>query len=199
MRNLFDVRLCCRVRFFQVIEAIYYKYCRVKITFDPTIFITSIIFQFYPIGLLKLLLKDSCIRCAVFFAWGSIAFSPLPSSHETLTPIIGLLFNTLSQSLTYQLLLVVIKSKINKFVSYTLNRFVFIADSNYRTENENEYLRLCAYFQAITKMKKKKRQPKMLVCRLLSEWGDSNARPLRPERSALPTALHSVPFGNAKV
>ena len=25
----------------------------------------------------------------------------------------------------------------------------------------------------------------------LSEWGDSNARPLRPERSALPTALHS--------
>ena len=27
----------------------------------------------------------------------------------------------------------------------------------------------------------------------LSEWGDSNARPLRPERSALPTALHSDP------
>ena len=26
---------------------------------------------------------------------------------------------------------------------------------------------------------------------ILSEWGDSNARPLRPERSALPTALHS--------
>ena len=29
---------------------------------------------------------------------------------------------------------------------------------------------------------------------LWSEWGDSNARPLRPERSALPTALHSVHF-----
>ena len=27
-------------------------------------------------------------------------------------------------------------------------------------------------------------------CRVLSERGDSNARPLRPERSALPTALH---------
>ena|GEM_PF-4707742 len=35
----------------------------------------------------------------------------------------------------------------------------------------------------------------MLVCRLVSERGDSNARPLRPERSALPTALLSdVPF-----
>ena len=28
-------------------------------------------------------------------------------------------------------------------------------------------------------------------CRILSERGDSNARPLRPERSALPTALLS--------
>jgi hypothetical protein len=32
-----------------------------------------------------------------------------------------------------------------------------------------KYSRLCAYFQAITRMKKKKRQPKMLVCRLVSE------------------------------
>ena len=32
----------------------------------------------------------------------------------------------------------------------------------------------------------------LVICRLLSEWGDSNARPLRPERSALPTALHSA-------
>ena len=59
--------------------------------------------------------------------------------------------------------------------------------------------RLYAYFQAITKKKNKKRQPKMLVCRLLSEWGDSNARPLRPERSALPTALHSVTFDDANI
>ena len=29
------------------------------------------------------------------------------------------------------------------------------------------------------------------TCRLMSERGDSNARPLRPERSALPTALLS--------
>ena len=57
-------------------------------------------------------------------------------------------------------------------------------------------LRLCAYFQVITRMKKKKRQTIFTVCRVsfykVSEWGDSNARPLRPERSALPTALHSV-------
>ena len=33
----------------------------------------------------------------------------------------------------------------------------------------------------------------------VSEWGDSNARPLRPERSALPTALHSVTFDGAKI
>ena len=33
----------------------------------------------------------------------------------------------------------------------------------------------------------------------VSEWGDSNARPLRPERSALPTALHSVTFDIAKI
>ena len=39
----------------------------------------------------------------------------------------------------------------------------------------------------------------MLVCRLVSEWGDSNARPLRPERSALPTALHSVTFDGANI
>ena len=52
--------------------------------------------------------------------------------------------------------------------------------------------RLCAYFQAITKKKNKKRQMILVICRLLSEWGDSNARPLRPERSALPTALHSA-------
>ena len=32
----------------------------------------------------------------------------------------------------------------------------------------------------------------------MSERGDSNARPLRPERSALPTALLSD-FGSAKV
>ena len=41
-------------------------------------------------------------------------------------------------------------------------------------------------------VKKEKRQTILLVCRFLSEWGDSNARPLRPERSALPTALHSA-------
>ena len=40
--------------------------------------------------------------------------------------------------------------------------------------------------------KKQKRQPKLFDCRLVSERGDSNARPLRPERSALPTALHSA-------
>ena len=40
--------------------------------------------------------------------------------------------------------------------------------------------------------KVKKRQAIFTACRSLSEWGDSNARPLRPERSALPTALHSV-------
>ena len=42
-----------------------------------------------------------------------------------------------------------------------------------------------------------------VICRLssynVSEWGDSNARPLRPERSALPTALHSVTFDDAKI
>ena len=37
----------------------------------------------------------------------------------------------------------------------------------------------------------KKRQMIEIICRFSSEWGDSNARPLRPERSALPTALHS--------
>ena len=31
----------------------------------------------------------------------------------------------------------------------------------------------------------------------VSEWGDSNARPLRPERSALPTALHSATLSGA--
>ena len=31
----------------------------------------------------------------------------------------------------------------------------------------------------------------LLICRLMSDRGDSNARPLRPERSALPTALLS--------
>ena len=36
----------------------------------------------------------------------------------------------------------------------------------------------------------KNRQPKWLP--IMSERGDSNARPLRPERSALPTALLSV-------
>ena len=35
------------------------------------------------------------------------------------------------------------------------------------------------------------------TCRLMSERGDSNARPLRPERSALPTALLSdAPSGD---
>ena len=33
----------------------------------------------------------------------------------------------------------------------------------------------------------------------VSEWGDSNARPLRPERSALPTALHSVTIDGANI
>ena len=60
-------------------------------------------------------------------------------------------------------------------------------------------LRLCAHFQAIIKMKKKKRQTIFTVCRLVSEWGDSNARPLRPERSALPTALHSVTIDVANI
>ena len=40
----------------------------------------------------------------------------------------------------------------------------------------------------------KKRQRKGSRCRL-SELGDSNARPLRPERSALPTALNSDVVG----
>ena len=55
-------------------------------------------------------------------------------------------------------------------------------------------LRRCAVSQVFTAVKKKKRQTIFTVCRLVSEWGDSNARPLRPERSALPTALHSVHF-----
>ena len=37
------------------------------------------------------------------------------------------------------------------------------------TKMRTKYPRLCACFQAITKKKNKKRQPKMLVCRLLSE------------------------------
>ena len=53
-----------------------------------------------------------------------------------------------------------------------------------------KFLRFSADLQRFVKVKKKKRQPILLVCRLLSEWGDSNARPLRPERSALPTALN---------
>ena len=35
-----------------------------------------------------------------------------------------------------------------------------------------KYSRLCAYFQAIIKMKKKKRQTIFTVCRLVSERGD---------------------------
>ena len=58
---------------------------------------------------------------------------------------------------------------------------------------------LGGYFQAITKKKNKKRQMILVICRLLSEWGDSNARPLRPERSALPTALHSAVKTVAKI
>ena len=46
-------------------------------------------------------------------------------------------------------------------------------------------------YQQITKKIKQKRQAIFTACRFMSEWGDSNARPLRPERSALPTALHS--------
>ena len=57
-----------------------------------------------------------------------------------------------------------------------------------------KFLRFSADLQQVAKVEKKKRQPILLVCRLLSEWGDSNARPLRPERSALPTALHSDTF-----
>ncbi len=37
----------------------------------------------------------------------------------------------------------------------------------------------------------------LVPAKKLSEWGDSNARPLRPERSALPTALH--PALSAKI
>ena len=44
----------------------------------------------------------------------------------------------------------------------------------------------------------KKRENIKYILSLLSERGDSNARPLRPERSALPTALLSD-FGSAKV
>ena len=39
---------------------------------------------------------------------------------------------------------------------------------------------------------KEKRRPNRFNLRLESELGDSNARPLRPERSALPTALNSA-------
>lgn len=46
-------------------------------------------------------------------------------------------------------------------------------------------------YQQVTKTIKQKRQLIFINCRFQSEWGDSNARPLRPERSALPTALHS--------
>ena len=44
----------------------------------------------------------------------------------------------------------------------------------------------------------KKRVRRFDTPSFLSERGDSNARPLRPERSALPTALLSD-FGSAKV
>ena len=39
----------------------------------------------------------------------------------------------------------------------------------------------------------------IVIAHLVSERGDSNARPLRPERSALPTALHSVTVFSAKI
>ena len=42
-----------------------------------------------------------------------------------------------------------------------------------------------------TATNKKKVGQTNLLPFILSGWGDSNARPLRPERSALPTALHS--------
>ena len=40
---------------------------------------------------------------------------------------------------------------------------------DYRTENENEVFKISADLQRVTRMKKKKRQPILLVCRLLSE------------------------------
>ena len=50
---------------------------------------------------------------------------------------------------------------------------------------------------SLMRFRKKKREYKIYPL-FLSERGDSNARPLRPERSALPTALLSD-FGSAKV
>ena len=47
--------------------------------------------------------------------------------------------------------------------------------------------------------KKQERQMIFTICRSWSERGDSNARPLRPERSALPTALHSVTKSITKI
>ena len=57
-----------------------------------------------------------------------------------------------------------------KFILYRINYVAFIEFSDCRKENENEGSRLCVYFQVITKMKNKKRQPKMLVCRLVSPF-----------------------------
>ena len=49
-------------------------------------------------------------------------------------------------------------------------------------------------YQQVTKKIKQKRQAIFTACRLLSEWGDSNARPLRPERSALRGGTNKPPF-----
>ena len=49
-------------------------------------------------------------------------------------------------------------TKIMKFILYRINYVAFIEFSDCRKENENEGSRLCAYFQVIIKMEKKKRQ-----------------------------------------
>ena len=57
-----------------------------------------------------------------------------------------------------------------KFILYRINYVAFIEFSDCRKENENEGSRLCAYFQVITKIKKKRRQTIFTVCRLVSPF-----------------------------
>ena len=50
-----------------------------------------------------------------------------------------------------------------------------------------------SYYSDFAEQKRNKKRLNYLIAKpYMSERGDSNARPLRPERSALPTALLSV-------
>lgn len=59
-------------------------------------------------------------------------------------------------------------------------------------ESVNDMLKNVAQ---IVHTRHRKKRSLLLSFALKSERGDSNARPLRPERSALPTALHPDCFG----